>query len=118
MNYQKKSVTSTPGKEAAEGVGARFIVDVLLDCAPAVKGSGKDDDVKPTPCPPGTANGELKVLPVLLPNLDGISSIRIYIAKVTRCLVWLLLSLDCLPALCLCCFGYRFLHFPTVSGAC
>lgn len=88
MNYQKKTATSsTPGKEAVEGVGARFIVDVLLDCAPTTSisraGAGASgEEPKPVPCPRGAAGGELRVLPVLLPNLDGISSVRMFIPKV------------------------------------
>jgi ATP-dependent RNA helicase DOB1 len=90
VNYQKKSVSAAgPGKEPTEGVGARFIVDVLLDCAPSSGRAGAGsaapgEEPKPVPCPRGAAGGELRVLPVLLPNLDGISSVRMFIPKVRR----------------------------------
>ena len=80
LNYQKKTVpdaTAAPDEEAA---GARFVVDVLLWCAledaAAVAGGVK------RPVPATTDKGEMRVVPVLLPSIDGISSVRIYIPKV------------------------------------
>ncbi len=87
VNYHKKSATSAPGADAdAEGVGSRFIVDVLLFCAPTPPSAGPQaEEPKPAPCPPELADrGEMRVVPVLLPNLDGISSIRVFVPKDLR----------------------------------
>lgn len=79
VNFSKKSIqpTSVVGMDQ-EGTGSRYVVDVLLWC---LAGEGE----KPQPCPPTYSDkGEMKVVPVLLPQLDGISSVRIFIPKDLR----------------------------------
>lgn len=80
LNYQKKTVpeaTAAPDEEAA---GARFVVDVLLWCALEDSAAAAGGEKRPVP---GTTDkGEMRAVPVLLPSIDGISSVRIYVPKV------------------------------------
>lgn len=76
VNFQKKAGHDDRGM----GSGGHYIVDVLLKCAPA------DTNQKlftPKPCPPGQ-EGQIEVVPVLLPLIDGISSVRVYVPKDLR----------------------------------
>ncbi len=68
VNFQKTQKDNKDSK--ALGSGGQYIVDVLLNCAPS-EGNVK----KFKPCPPGQ-EGQIEVVPVLLPLVEGISSIR------------------------------------------
>jgi len=74
VNFQKKlGAKSQSGAEASD-----YVVDMLLDC---VKGpNGKPQPVSSNPL----AEVEMQVIPVLLPLLDGMSSVRIFVPKDLR----------------------------------
>ena len=86
VNYQKRTGPKGKPLPADEPAQNHYIVDVLLHCAtgttpaPAKKGSPASTATI-RPCPPGTDSGEFAVVPVLLSTLDGISHIRIFLAK-------------------------------------
>lgn len=74
-----------PADEPAQN---HYIVDVLLHCAtgtsPSLTSAKKGTPASTAtirPCPPGSDAGEFAVVPVLLSTLDGISHIRIFLAK-------------------------------------
>ncbi|KAI9024145.1 antiviral helicase [Hyaloraphidium curvatum] len=71
INFQKKTPLVKNGEAAAGAEAPRFIVDVLLNCAP---GTTK-------PCPPGEKKGDPVVVPVLLSTLNGMSSVRVFVPK-------------------------------------
>lgn len=79
VNYHKKSARDDV-VVTSEGVGSRYIVDVLLHCAPAASNAFGHDTGRPVPAPLN-AEGEMRVLPVLLPVLDGMSQARISLAR-------------------------------------
>lgn len=68
INFKKQNPRDNPTKDAT------YVVDVLLYVA---KGSASKSNPKPKPCPAGE-KGEMEVIPVLLPLIDQISSVRIY----------------------------------------
>lgn len=76
VNFQKKNEKG-PQAISVDNLSARYIVDVLLLCS---SGSGV-----PKPCPPNE-NGVMQIVPVLLPVIKKISSLRIYIPKDLRSL--------------------------------
>eukprot|EP00698_Gefionella_okellyi_P004389 TRINITY_DN14051_c0_g1_i1.p1 TRINITY_DN14051_c0_g1~~TRINITY_DN14051_c0_g1_i1.p1 ORF type:complete len:1036 (-),score=267.67 TRINITY_DN14051_c0_g1_i1:35-2956(-) len=71
VNFQKREATES-------GATASYVIDVLLECAPA-----DDRSSKPRPCPDG-AKAEMNVIPVLLPLLESIGSVRVYMPKDLR----------------------------------
>lgn len=90
MNFQKRADNNNKSAQSISGDStAKYIVDVLLHCSdPASGGSGgaqtpQGGDTRPKPCPPGQ-QGVYKVVPVLLPLLDGLSAVRIYVPKDLR----------------------------------
>ncbi|SCV73573.1 BQ2448_7499 [Microbotryum intermedium] len=85
VNYQKRLGPSGKPLPADEPAQNQYIVDVLLNCAVgSTPGPTKKGQAAPTtvirPCPPNQ-QGEFAVVPVLLSTLDGISHIRIFLAK-------------------------------------
>lgn len=94
VNYQKRLGAKGKPLAADEPPQNQYIVDVLLHVAkgtaPAPASvTGKNKHASPAnamttlrPCPPGGGDdGEFAVVPVLLSTLDGISHIRIFLAK-------------------------------------
>ncbi|KDE07762.1 hypothetical protein MVLG_02032 [Microbotryum lychnidis-dioicae p1A1 Lamole] len=85
VNYQKRLGPSGKPLPADEPAQNQYIVDVLLNCAigstpgPTKKGQAASTSLI-RPCPP-KEQGEFAVVPVLLSTLDGISHIRIFLAK-------------------------------------
>ncbi|ORY47189.1 rRNA-processing arch domain-domain-containing protein, partial [Leucosporidium creatinivorum] len=85
VNYQKRLGPKGKPLPADEQAQNQYIVDVLLHCAtgatpaPAKKGAPAST-VGVRPCGPND-EGEFAVVPVLLSTLDGISHIRIFLAK-------------------------------------
>ncbi|KAL8278381.1 hypothetical protein RQP46_009273 [Phenoliferia psychrophenolica] len=85
VNYQKRVGIKGKALPADEPPQNQYIVDVLLHCAtgtsPSVQKKGPPAAATGVrPCPPGE-DGEFAVVPVLLATLDGISHIRIFLAK-------------------------------------
>ncbi|SCZ95074.1 BZ3500_MvSof-1268-A1-R1_Chr11-3g03585 [Microbotryum saponariae] len=85
VNYQKRLGPSGKPLPADEPAQNQYIVDVLLNCAVgSTPGPTKKGQAASTtwirPCPP-KEQGEFAVVPVLLSTLDGISHIRIFLAK-------------------------------------
>jgi ATP-dependent RNA helicase DOB1 len=76
VNFQKKAGQDDRGM----GSGGHYIVDVLLRCAPA---DPAQKLFKPKPCPPGQ-EGQIEVVPVLLPLIEAISSVRVYVPNDLR----------------------------------
>jgi len=74
VNFQKKKEQG----QSISGVKTNYVVDVLLNCS-----STTEPGAKPVPCAPGE-KAVMQVIPILLPLLDGISSLRIYIPKDLR----------------------------------
>lgn len=74
INFQKKTPFVKNGETAAPEA-PRFIVDVLLNCAPGTT----------RPCPPNV-KGEPTVVPVLLSTLNGMSSVRVFVPKELKAL--------------------------------
>jgi len=72
VNFQKKQEKS--GNDSNQG--KQYIVDILLNCSPENAG-------KPKPAT-SNENPNLQVVPVLLPLLNGLSTIRVYIPKDLR----------------------------------
>ncbi|BGP51272.1 ATP-dependent RNA helicase mtr4 [Rhodotorula kratochvilovae] len=93
VNYQKRLGAKGKPLAADEPPQNQYIVDVLLHVAkgtaPAPASiTGKNKHASPAnaltgirPCPPAGDEGEFAVVPVLLSTLDGISHIRIFLAK-------------------------------------
>ena len=83
VNFQKKKADGDMGKKdkdvdfSTDAVGSHYIVDVLLNCA------SENKDGTPVPCGPGD-KGEMRVIPLMLPLLDGLSQIRLYLPKDLR----------------------------------
>jgi len=78
VNFQKK-LEKGHASNTTDNISAKYIVDVLLNCA-------QESDVgvtKPKPCPSGES-GVVQVIPVALPLLNGLSTIRVYIPKDLR----------------------------------
>jgi ATP-dependent RNA helicase DOB1 len=84
VNFQKKQNMDKAQSLASEGLNAKYIVDVLLNCAPQ-SASSLGPAAKLKPCPPDT-KGEIQVVPVMLHLLDGISALRVYVPKDLRVL--------------------------------
>ncbi|GAA5942156.1 ATP-dependent RNA helicase MTR4 [Sporobolomyces koalae] len=89
VNYQKRVGTKGKPLPADEPPQSQYIVDVLLHLArgtapqPLQKGSKQSPASQIStirPCPQNE-EGEFAVVPVLLSTLDGISHIRIFLAK-------------------------------------
>eukprot|EP01094_Clydonella_sp_ATCC50884_P002061 TRINITY_DN11587_c0_g1_i1.p1 TRINITY_DN11587_c0_g1~~TRINITY_DN11587_c0_g1_i1.p1 ORF type:complete len:983 (-),score=409.92 TRINITY_DN11587_c0_g1_i1:194-2761(-) len=68
INFQKKTPEIDDGAAPTE-----YVVDMLLRCA-----RGKDGRPQPS------ASGEMTVVPVLLPLLNGMSSVRIFVPRDLR----------------------------------
>jgi len=85
VNWEKKKVPEKaapclkPASISAEGLATAFVVDVLLRCKQVVE-KGRS---KPAPCLDQNA-GELEVIPVLLPLLAQLSTLRLVIPKDLR----------------------------------
>ncbi|KAJ6808683.1 DExH-box ATP-dependent RNA helicase DExH10 [Iris pallida] len=72
------NVVKKPGTALASGVtpsrGTNYIVDTLLHCSPGLNENGS----RAKPCPPRPGEkGKMHMVPVPLPLISGISSIRI-----------------------------------------
>ncbi|KAJ6801777.1 DExH-box ATP-dependent RNA helicase DExH10 [Iris pallida] len=79
------NVVKKPGTALASGVtpsrGTNYIVDTLLHCSPGLNENGS----RAKPCPPRPGEkGEMHVVPVPLPLISGISSIRIAVPSDLR----------------------------------
>lgn len=70
---QKNAKSSTPSIELDV---TKYIVDVLLPCTMPT-----DKRSPPTPADPNNTDPDVQVIPVLLPLINEISSLRIYIPK-------------------------------------
>ncbi|XP_065000088.1 DExH-box ATP-dependent RNA helicase DExH10 isoform X1 [Musa acuminata AAA Group] len=84
VNVVKKPPTASstlpPALVSARGSSA-YIVDTLLHCSPGLSENGS----RPKPCPPRPGEkGEMHVVPVPLPLISGLSSIRIAIPSDLR----------------------------------
>jgi ATP-dependent RNA helicase DOB1 len=78
INFTKRAnENNKTGKSGIQLSATKYIVDVLLPCAP---GTGKNP---PRPCPAGE-KPEAVVVPVLLSLLDGVSSLCVYLPKDLR----------------------------------
>lgn len=94
VNYQKYGGKNGRGEVPAaltvEGVKSTVIVDVLLHCRLREDGKDVDRNAEGHPRPlklsdqGKQANGEMRVVPVLLPMLDGISTVRIHMPSDLR----------------------------------
>lgn len=88
VNYQKRIGSKGKPLSADESPQNQYIVDVLLHLAKGTapgpvlpKNKGTSSSISTIqPCPSGE-DGEFAVVPVLLSTLDGISHIRIFLAK-------------------------------------
>lgn len=86
VNYQKRLGAKGKPLPADEPPQSQYIVDVLLHCAAGTVPTSRPKGPTPPvaagirPCPAGE-DGEFAVVPVLLGTLDGISHIRIFLAK-------------------------------------
>lgn len=85
VNYQKRVGIKGKPLSPDEPPQKQYIVDVLLHCAtgtsPSLQKKGPPAAATGVrPCSPGD-DGEFAVVPVLLATLDGISHIRIFLAK-------------------------------------
>ncbi|KAM0791107.1 ATP-dependent RNA helicase mtr4 [Microbotryomycetes sp. NB124-2] len=86
VNYQKRIGPKGKPLSSDEPAQNQYIVDVLLHCATGsapAPSARKGQLTSPSgiqPCPPNE-QGEFSVVPVLLSTLDGISHIRIFLAK-------------------------------------
>lgn len=78
VNFQKKHTPDAPQK-LPMGSGGHYILDLLLNCAPDDPSQTK----RPRPCPPNQ-EGHIEVVPVFLPLVEAISSIRVSIPKDLR----------------------------------
>lgn len=83
------------GASSSSGAGRSvYVLDVLLACAPDEPSEGKGASSssadgskrrqRPRPWVPGSKGGELRVVPVQLPLVSALSSIRVYIPKDLR----------------------------------
>ncbi|KAK4046327.1 ATP-dependent RNA helicase mtr4 [Microbotryomycetes sp. JL201] len=86
VNYQKRMAPKGKPLSTEEPAQNQYIVDVLLHCATGTSpapSARKGQLTSPSgirPCPLNE-QGEFSVVPVLLSTLDGISHIRIFLAK-------------------------------------
>lgn len=84
VNVVKKPSTgssSLPASLASTRSSSAYIVDTLLHCSPGLSESGS----RQKPCPPHPGEkGEMHVVPVPLPLISGLSSIRIAIPSDLR----------------------------------
>nr|XP_029121629.1 DExH-box ATP-dependent RNA helicase DExH10 isoform X2 [Elaeis guineensis] len=83
VNVVKKppAASSTLPSSLASSRGSSYIVDTLLHCSPGLSENGS----RPKPCPPRPGEkGEMHVVPVPLPLISGLSSIRIAIPSDLR----------------------------------
>lgn len=74
FNFQKKPVSDSKGP-SLDGPAFVYYVDVLLNCA--------TNEEKPRPAS-SKESSEMKVVPVSLPLLDGVSSVRVYLPRDLR----------------------------------
>ncbi|KAM0755249.1 antiviral helicase [Meredithblackwellia eburnea MCA 4105] len=84
VNYQKRVGLKGKPLPADEPAQNKWIVDVLLQCASAPSASSSKSPASALPSirpPPAGSEGSFVVVPVLLSTLDGISHIRIFLAK-------------------------------------
>ncbi|XP_038985720.1 DExH-box ATP-dependent RNA helicase DExH10 isoform X2 [Phoenix dactylifera] len=83
VNVVKKppAASSTLPSSLASSRGLGYIVDTLLHCSPGLSENGS----RPKPCPPHPGEkGEMHVVPVPLPLISSLSSIRIAIPSDLR----------------------------------
>lgn len=77
VNFQKKT-NAVNDKAISDGLNAKYIVDVLLNCDASTGNSSRPKPARPN------EKSEIQVVPVMLHLLDGLSSIRVYIPKDLR----------------------------------
>ncbi|KAJ3696285.1 hypothetical protein LUZ60_001662 [Juncus effusus] len=82
INVVKKPSSSSSSSATSSSVGYNYVVDTLLHCSTAVLGEN-GSRAKPSP-PKAGDKGEMHVVPVPLPLLCSISSIRIAIPSDLR----------------------------------
>ncbi|KAL6058327.1 Exosome RNA helicase MTR4 [Balamuthia mandrillaris] len=84
VNFQKKNSPATKQTQAM-GSGGNYIVDVLLKCAPSQNKGERPRPYKPTQQGSSSSNeGQVEVVPVMLPLLEAISAVRVYVPKDLR----------------------------------
>lgn len=79
LSFTRKGVA--PAGSSSEANVPRVVLDMMLYCQPAGPAGLQ---ARPVPCPLGDPKGELRVVPVLLTLLDGVSSVRTYMPKDLR----------------------------------
>ncbi|KAI8617210.1 rRNA-processing arch domain-containing protein [Chytriomyces sp. MP71] len=81
VNFHK---SIKPSKDVTIVPEIKYIVDVLLHCAPGTESSGRQGGALATsllPCPSGVEAGDMVVVPCALSAMDGLSAVRINLPK-------------------------------------